>query len=350
MGCIYFRRSRVGLFCIILFFVSLLSGCVYEGPTASEQEVDLYRRDLVARAVRYRVSLWERVASVGYRLIKALPHKFYRGNFSYLGLIIADSDEQIRMAYDLPEGRFPVVCAKVEGTFAEKLDILPGSILLKIDNYPVHSYREVKEILDYFPPDTFVELTLWKGREYRRMVHLNWMPVKVDFYMSSDAQINAMATPEAVVVTYGMMRFIQTDDELAIVLGHELAHIMLSHHTRGQEVNLVTGLLGAVIGAKLEEVLPGLGGPIVRMGAGAVQSGFSRDLERQADYWGLYFAYRAGYDIDAGKDIWERFAVEVPESMIKDFWATHPSSVERRVYIEKIVNQLKQGIFPDDGD
>ncbi len=349
MGCFYYRRYKLGLFSLTIGIAFVLSGCVYEGPKASEEEVRLYQRDLAARAVRYRVSLWRRVASVGYRLVKALPKRFYRGNFPYIGLIISDNSEQMRIAYDLPDDRFPIVCATVEGSSAENIDIIPGSMLLAVGGYSVSSYDAFKRALDYFLPNSFVELTLWKGREYKRVVRLDWRPVEVDFYMSSDAQINSMATPKAVIVTYGMMRFIQSDDELAVVLGHELAHILLSHHSKGGGVNLITGLLGAVIGAKLDEVLPGVGGEIANMGTGAIQSGFSRDLERQADYWGLYFAYRAGYDIEVGKDIWERFAVEVPESMIKDFWATHPSSVERRVYIEKIVEQFKKGIFPEDG-
>lgn len=349
MGRLYHRRYKLGLFSLGIAVAFVLSGCVYEGPKASEEEVHLYQRELAARAVRYRVSLWRRVASVGYRLIKALPRRFYRGDFPYMGLIVSDNSEQMRLAYGLPKDSFPIVCTTVEGSSAEKVDIVPGSMLLGIGGYSVHSYNALKRILNTFSPNTFVELTLWKDGEYRRMVRLDWRPIDVDFYMSSDAQINSMATPNAVIVTYGMMRFIQSDDELAVVLGHELAHILLSHHSKGGGVNLITGLLGAVIGAKLDEVLPGLGGEIANMGTGAIQSGFSRDLERQADYWGLYFAYRAGYDIEVGKDIWERFAIEVPESMIKDFWATHPSSVERRVYIEKIVEQFKKGIFPEDG-
>ena len=350
MGRNLYRRTWFKLLYLVIVVLFAISGCVYEGPQATPEEVFAYQRDLAARALRYRVSLLKRVLSVGYKLTTAIPKKFYRGDFSYLGLVILDNSDDVQAAYGLPEGKFPVVCSTVEGTFAENLDVIPGSILLKINGRSVYSYSDVKEVVNYFPPNTFVELTLWKNGEYSRMVRLNWRPVDIDFYMSADAEINAMATPNSIIVTYGMMRFIQNDDELAVVLGHELAHIMLSHHAKGQGVNIVAGLLGAVIGAKLDEVLPGVGGQVANMGTAAVESGFSRDLERQADYWGLYFAYRAGYDIEAGKDIWERFAIEVPQSMIKSFWATHPTSIERRVYIDKIVKEFKKGNFPDNGN
>ncbi len=349
MGRLFPRRHGI-LLLALTTLATLLSGCVYEGPRATPSEVRQYEAKLVARAVRYRASLWRRVASVGYRLLRYIPPKFRRGDFPYLGLLVVDSDEQVRIAFDLPRGTYPVIVEKVEGSSCEQVDIPQGSVLLGMAGYRVRSFDAYQELLSRLRPGRFVQVDLWAGGQtFSRMVKVDSRPVWIDFYMSSDPEINSMATPNAVIVTYGMMRFIQSDDELAVVLGHEIAHILLSHHAQHMGVDLVSGIFGAVLSSKLEEVLPGLGSILVGMGRDAVTSSYSRELEMQADYWGLYLAYRAGYDIDAGKDIWERFAVEVPESMIDSFWRTHPTSLERRAYIEKIAAQFKAGIFPDDG-
>jgi len=69
---------------------------------------------------------------------------------------------------------------------------------------------------------------------------------------------------------------------------------------------------------------------------------YSRDLEKEADYFGLQYAHLAGFDIEAGADVWERFAIEIPQSMVRDFMSTHPSSPERFVHIKKIIEEIKE--------
>ena len=341
---LYLGRCRIVLLGLIL---ALSSGCVYEGPRATPEEVAVYQRDLASKAVRYRLSLWKRVAKVGYRIITHIPKELYQGDYPYLGLVVVENNEETAIAFDLPEGRFLVIGAKVPGTSCEDLAVSSGEILLGLGDYAVRDYRDYLSALYRHRPGDYVELDLSDGYDRKiRMARLDWRPVWIDFYMSSSPEINSMATPHSVVVTYGMMRFIKSDDELAVVLGHEVAHILLKHHRKMAGVNLLSNILNSILGAKLDSEIPGLGSAVVSAGISAVESGYSRELEMQADYWGLYFAYRAGYDIDVGKDIWERFAIEVPESMIRDFWRTHPTSVERRVYISKIVEQLKAGKFP----
>ncbi len=336
---------------MLLLVMLGVSGCVYQGPRPAPEEVREYNSILAGRAVRYRASLWRRVASVGYRILKYIPPRFRDGVYPYIGLLIVDVSEQVRVGFGLPEGKYPVIIEKVEGTSCEKVDIDPGTVLLEMDGYRVHSWGEYQRLLSYLTPGKFVELRLWaNGQIFSRMVKVDSRPRQIDFYMSSDAEINAMALPNAVVVTYGMMRFVQSDDELAVVLGHEIAHILLSHHLQHTGVDLISGILGTILSEKIEEVLPGLGSVLVGAGRDAVVNTYSREMEMQADYWGLYLAYRAGYDIEVGKDIWERFAVEVPESMISSFWRTHPTSVERIAYIDKIIKQIKAGIFPDNGN
>lgn len=108
---------------------------------------------------------------------------------------------------------------------------------------------------------------------------------------------NAYVGDGQIKVCLGMLRFVKSDDELAVVLGHELGHLPTSAEQ---------GLLGA--------------GQI--------------DAERQADIRGLFYAHRAGYDIRAGAAVFERMAVELSSGL----WEadSHPSHAERIVLAEKI--------------
>jgi len=64
-------------------------------------------------------------------------------------------------------------------------------------------------------------------------------------------------------------------------------------------------------------------------------------MEREADYFGLKYVKLAGYDYEAASGVWERFAIEVPKSMVQNYLNTHPTSPERLVRLEKIIEELK---------
>jgi predicted Zn-dependent protease len=143
---------------------------------------------------------------------------------------------------------------------------------------------------------------------------------------NGDPSINAGATFGQVAVTSGMLDFIESDDEMAVVLGHELAHITEGHVMKGA----VSGLALNVLAIVLESRVPGAG-----QAAGGVGQLFlnhyTQTQEREADDVGLRYAYQAGYDPRAAVDIQERLAVKVPQSMSAGYFDTHPSSVERAV-------------------
>ncbi len=154
--------------------------------------------------------------------------------------------------------------------------------------------------------------------------------------------VNAWTDGSTVWVTRGMLRFLRTDDELAAVLAHEMGHALREHmkylwaqNILGAAVTIPASVFGGRIGGTLSDWLVQL-----------VNARFHRDQEREADLYGLIWAYRAGFDVDQGKEIFKRMAIEMPESTSRGFLATHPSPPERFLALDQIAATLKAGQDP----
>jgi predicted Zn-dependent protease len=153
--------------------------------------------------------------------------------------------------------------------------------------------------------------------------------------------VNAWTDGESVWITRGMLRFVRNDDELALILAHEMAHASLGHipYLRAKQV------FETAVNAAVEIFAPGSGRAAVVLMDMAGKK-FDRDQEREADLYGLIWAYRAGFDIGAGKEMWRRMAIELPESVERGFLSSHPSSAERFLALERMTDLLHQGLDP----
>jgi predicted Zn-dependent protease len=151
--------------------------------------------------------------------------------------------------------------------------------------------------------------------------------------LANNAMINAYADGQKVVVFSGMLKFVRSDDELAAILGHELAHNSQGHIKAKLGNTLLGALLFDIPVAILTGVNPNLGSQV---GANA----YSQEFEAEADYVGLYFTARAGYDIENVADIWRRMGVENPGSITMG--STHPSSSVRFVGLEAGRDEIKK--------
>lgn len=147
-------------------------------------------------------------------------------------------------------------------------------------------------------------------------------------------EINAAADGRLIGVTTGMLDYARSDDELAAVVGHELAHNVLKHIEAAQNDSKANqGLIDRLLGA-----VPGLDS-LAATPARAQASAFSKDREREADVTGLYFMARAGFDIDAVTEFWRR--IEASDLSRGRLASTHPLAPERLALIEKTIAEIK---------
>ena len=122
---------------------------------------------------------------------------------------------------------------------------------------------------------------------------------------------NAAAMGNGAIWVYSGLIDEMTDDELAIVLGHELAHYTHEHSRRAAKSGIWTQLLAVGAVAAAEAIDNDAARVSAQLGAllavTAFGSNYSRDQEDQADRVGLRYAYEAGFDVAEGPRLWGRF-------------------------------------------
>ncbi len=151
-------------------------------------------------------------------------------------------------------------------------------------------------------------------------------------------QLNAFCMPGGKIMFYsGLIRQLNlSDDEIAVVMGHEIAHA-LREHSR-EQVSQAMAAQGAIgIGA----ALLGLGEGTADIAGTAYESliatKFSRVDESEADRIGLELAARAGYDPRAGVSIWQKMMKANQGGRPPEFLSTHPAETNRIAQIEALL-------------
>jgi predicted Zn-dependent protease len=114
------------------------------------------------------------------------------------------------------------------------------------------------------------------------------------FTVLDSDQVNAFALPGGYIyITRGMMAYLNSEAELAAVLGHEIGHVTARHSVRQHGTATMTGLLGAVLSASTG--IQGAG-DLSRLAGTAIVRGYGREHELEADRLGAEYLAKSGYD------------------------------------------------------
>ncbi len=163
-------------------------------------------------------------------------------------------------------------------------------------------------------------------------------------YVIRNPNFNASMTANGIVQVWtGLLVRVSSEDELAAVLGHELAHYTQLHtleRLRRINKSLTAGSvfdLGLVL-------LTGASIPVGQMVAVASVMAFSRDQEEEADLLGVKFMAQANYDPRAAARLWKMIVEEEANAAVKRrepdiFSQTHPSSEDRVDTLEEFVQE-----------
>ncbi len=165
------------------------------------------------------------------------------------------------------------------------------------------------------------------------------------FTVLDSTAINAFALPGGYIyITRGLLAYLNSEAELAAVLGHEIGHVTARHSVRQQSTAAVTGILGAIVAAST-----GVQGvdTVTNMASTAIVRGYGREHELEADRLGAEYMARSGYDPDAMLEVvgvlknQEAFETLVAEkegreaNVYHGLFSTHPDNDAR---LQEVVN------------
>jgi predicted Zn-dependent protease len=167
-----------------------------------------------------------------------------------------------------------------------------------------------------------------------------------EIHVIDDPQLNAWAMPGGKMVVYSGLidKLHLSDDELAAIMGHEIAHSLREHARERVSQEMATGLAIGVAGAAL-----GLGDMGQQLAGALANVTFSlphnRTQETEADRLGVELAARAGYDPHAAVSVWQKM-LQAGGSGGPEFLSTHPSPETRladlRVYADRVMPLYQQ--------
>ncbi len=238
-------------------------------------------------------------------------------------------------------------CSKVPISGRKQITLVPESELMSMslvqynqfltDNPPasdeVEATKQVKRVGNRIA--NAVERYLKDNGQSKRVKNYRW-----EFNLVNQNIVNAWAMPGGKVVVYqGLLPVAQSDDGLAVVMGHEIAHAIARH---GNE-RMTQGILAAAGGIALAVYMrekpsetQALFLAAYGVSAGLGIMAFGRNQESEADKLGMVFMAMAGYQPSEAIPFWERMSAG-GGSNIPEFLSTHPNHDTR---IERIKDWL----------
>lgn len=274
-----------------------------------------------------------RVATVSHRLNVAnvdlcADKALLTGMALHHALQYGKAERALAMRYFTLTG-LPSVLTVVPGGPADKAGVKAGDALVSVDGITftdagartgkdAPTYDETlraREQLDKAMADGTGTLIVERGGERRTLTVTPVAGCAYEAQLIPSDDLNAWADGRRLFITTAFVRYTSTDDQLAVVMGHELGHNVMRHRAR-----IAEGGTGALLG-----------------NAGVMRGGLLT-VEREADYVGLYLMARAGFDYAGARDFWRNYAADFGRSRYA-MWS-HPGSLERATNIGATADEI----------
>jgi predicted Zn-dependent protease len=169
----------------------------------------------------------------------------------------------------------------------------------------------------------------------------NW-----NFRVSRDRTMDASAMGHGqIVLNRGIVEYAASDEEVCLVVAHEIGHHAANHIARATSNQMIgaligvalVGLAGAAAGSSPD---PHAARTAVQLGANIGRLSFSKEQEREADYMAALILYRAGVDLDKARGLLVGMAAG-SRQMVTGFMDTHPAGPERIAAWDRAVAEIR---------
>ena len=168
-----------------------------------------------------------------------------------------------------------------------------------------------------------------------------------EFNLIKEDAVNAFCMPGGKIVVFeGLLPLAASDDELAVVLGHEVAHAVAKHSNERMSQEILAQYGASIVDAALSQktaIVQQLGNSVFGLGAQlGVMLPYSRKHEYEADHLGLVFMTLAGYNPNSALSFWQKMEANSGKSGGSDVMSTHPSDSKRIAEIQKLLPQMEK--------
>ena len=240
-------------------------------------------------------------------------------------------------------GSRPVIYL-IPGTPAANSSLQNGDRLYRINNKRIGdnpwshgtAHDTLKNALEKGDPITLTVMRRGSHEQIVEVIEPEAMCMSF-VYLLQDASPNAFADGDDVFVLTGMIKEAENDNELQLVIAHELAHNAMAHVGKTTRIAIVGSILDALLDLGDDEASDGLLSTLAVLA-------FSPGFEREADYLGLYMLARAGLDTENASNFWKRLSIEYPGENERTILSTHPIHAERLVNLDKAHEEIVEKI------
>lgn len=141
--------------------------------------------------------------------------------------------------------------------------------------------------------------------------------------IENDTTLNAFATPGGYIYVYtGLIKYLDKEDDLAGVLGHEVAHADLRHSARALERQYgISLLLSVILGEDPSQ--------LAQIAAGLANLKFSRNFESEADDQSVVYLSETNYNCAGARSFFKKLTEEEQAGRVPEFLSTHPNPPDR---------------------
>lgn len=216
---------------------------------------------------------------------------------------------------------------------AERAGLKPGDRLLAVNRTGLSAtYRardEMSEALSASGPA--VALSVERDGERRVVTVEREQICDMQARVMVTEIVNAYASGSDLVATTGLLRFLSDDAELAVIIGHEIAHNVRNHSGTGignPKIASLFDFFDSVWSAAPKD-------------SERPRTPISQVYEAEADYVGLYLIARAGFTPSAAQRVYRRFAVSTPSSIAPRLDSSHPASSSRVVLLGEAAREIE---------
>lgn len=297
-----------------------------------QKQNDILAEDMVADRMR--------LARVHYRLAtnstSLCPKLIYASGVDIVQRPQGELGESMGRLYGI--AKTPTVLHVIAGGPADIAGLKPRDQVVSIWGMEPTSQNQ-KAIADRnrsMAPTESIPVQLRRGGE---LMKIDIAPVKACDYpasMAPEQVVNAYADGERIIITRGMMGFVRSDEELALVVAHEMAHNTM-RHLDAKKVNAAAGLVGDVALAILSR-----GAYRSSSISDAASRAYSQEFEAEADYVGLYMLAISGYSVEDAPKFWRRMAAANPGNIKGTHASSHPPTSYRMVALEEAAKEIDE--------